>query len=159
MWSAASRRRSNANPPVAKSIDRPRKPGARLFHDVVQPLIHGAGGFRAAGPTHHPSRHTGNGRVSRHRLEHHRAGSDACTLAHLDVAENLRAGANEHAATDFGMAVAVLLSGTAKSHVLKYGYAVLDDRGFADHESGGVVEENAAADARRGIDVGLEHRR
>ena len=36
---------------------------------------------------------------------------------------------------------------------------VVDHRGLADHEAGGVVEEDAAADRGRRMDVALEHRR
>ena len=36
-------------------------------------------------------------------------------------------------------------------------HVVLDHGGLADHEAGGVVEENPLPDRRRRVDVGLEH--
>ena len=59
----------------------------------------------------------------------------------------------------FGMAVPVLLAGAAERHVVQDRDIVLDDRGLADHEAGGVIEEDAAADPGSRIDVALEHRR
>ena len=53
----------------------------------------------------------------------------------------------------------VLLAGAAERHVVQDRHVVLDHRGLADHQAGRVVEEDAAADARRRMDVGLEHRR
>ena len=94
----------------------------------------------------------------RHRLEHHRAGRDARAMPDLDVAEDLRAGADHHAAADLRMAVLVLLAGAAERDAMQDRHVVLDRGGLADHEPGRVIEENAAPDARVRIDVGLEHR-
>ena len=86
----------------------------------------------------------------------------AATRAHcadLDVAEDLGAGADQHALPDLGVAVAALLAGAAERHVLQDRDVVLDHRRRADDEAGRVVEEDAAADPRRRVDVGLEHLR
>ena len=80
-------------------------------------------------------------------------------MADLDIAENFRAGADQHAAADLRMAIPVLLAGAAERHALQDRDVVVDHRGLADHEAGGVIEEDAAADRGGGIDVGLEHRR
>ena len=80
-------------------------------------------------------------------------------MADFDIAENFGAGADHHAVADLRMAVAALLAGAAERHVVQHRDVVLDDRGFADHEAGRVIEENAAADLRRRMDVALEHRR
>ena len=101
----------------------------------------------------------GDGDVVRHRLHHHRARGDARAMADLDIAENFRAGADQHAAADLRMAVLVLLAGAAERHAVQDRDVVLDHRGLADDEAGGVIEEDAAADLGGGIDVGLEHRR
>src|SRR5437763_9177599 len=77
----------------------------------------------------------------------------------LDIAENLGPGADHHAAADFRMAVLVLLAGAAERNAVQDRDVVVDHRGFADYEPGGMVEENAAADPGIGVDVGLEHRR
>ena len=57
------------------------------------------------------------------------------------------------------MAVAVLLAGAAERHAVQHRHVVADRRGLADHEAGGVIEEDAAADLGRRMDVALEHRR
>lgn len=54
------------------------------------------------------------------------------------------------------MAVAALLAGAAERDVLQHRDIVLDHRGLADHEAGGMVEEDALADAGGRVDVGLE---
>src|SRR5689334_24374798 len=94
----------------------------------------------------------------RHGLDHDRAGSDARAMADLDVAENLCAGADQHAVTDFRMTVLVLLAGATERDAVQDRDVVLDHSGLAADKTGGVVEEDAAADARGRIDVGLEHR-
>src|SRR3954467_353446 len=80
-------------------------------------------------------------------------------MADLDVAENYRARADQHAVADFGMAVLVLLAGAAKRDAVQNGNVIFDHSGLANHESGGVIEEDAAADFGGRIDVGLEYRR
>src|SRR5205814_4763404 len=52
-----------------------------------------------------------------------------------------------------------LLAGPAKGDAMQDRDVIVDDRGLAADETGGVVEEDAAADLGGGIDVGLEHRR
>ena len=76
--------------------------------------------------------------------------------ADLDIAEDLGAGADQHAVADLRMAVAALLAGAAERHVLEDRDVVLDHRGLADDEAGGMVEEDAAAHRHGRIDVGLE---
>ena len=84
----------------------------------------------------------------------------AATRAHcadLDIAEDLGAGADQHAPPDLRVAVAALLAGAAERHVLQHGDVVLDHGRRADDKAGRMVEEDAAADPRRRVDVGLEH--
>ena len=59
----------------------------------------------------------------------------------------------------FGMAVLVLLAGAAERDAVQDRNVVLDHGGLAADETGGMIEEDAAADSGGGIDVGLEHRR
>src|SRR5689334_4938105 len=79
-------------------------------------------------------------------------------MADLDIAEDLRARADQHAMANLRMTVLVLLAGAAERDAVQDRDVVLDDSGLAADKAGGVVEEDAAADARGGIDVGLEHR-
>src|SRR6266699_3155825 len=67
-------------------------------------------------------------------------------------------GADHHPATDFRMAVAVLLAGPPEGDAVEHGNIVLDDGGLADDEAGGVVEEDAPPDPGGGMNVGLERR-
>src|SRR5689334_5971027 len=77
----------------------------------------------------------------------------------LDIAEDFRAGADQNAAANLWMTVLVLLAGAAERDAVQDRHVVIDDGSLAAHEAGRVIEENAAADFRRGIDVGLERRR
>src|SRR5438445_9614749 len=61
--------------------------------------------------------------------------------------------------TDLGMAVLVLLAGTAKRDAVQDRDIIVDHGGLAAHKTGGMIEKDAAADLGGGIDVGLEHRR
>ena len=54
------------------------------------------------------------------------------------------------------MAVAGGLAGTAEGHRVQDGYVVLHHRRFADDDAGGMVEQDAAADRRRRMDVHAE---
>ena len=91
--------------------------------------------------------------------QHDRARRDARAMADLDVAENLRARADQNAMADLGMPVAGLLAGAAERHALQDRDVVLDHRRLADDQAGRVIEEDALADARGGVDVDAEHRR
>ena len=91
--------------------------------------------------------------------QHDRARRHPRAMADLDIAEHFGAGADQHAAADFRMAVADLLAGAAERHALQDRHVVLDDRRLADHQAGGMVEEDALADPRRRIDVDVENRR
>ena len=122
-------------------------------------LVHRPGRIVAAGGADHARRHTDDRRVRRHRPQHHRARRHPGAGPDLDVAQDLGAGADHHAAADLGVAVAALLAGTAQGHGVEDRHVVLDHRGRADHEAGGVVEEDAPADPRGRMDVALEHLR
>src|SRR3569833_1983132 len=75
----------------------------------------------------------------------------------LDVAKELRAGADHHAAPDLRVTVLFLLAGAAERHTVQDRHIVVDRRGFADDQAGRMIEEDAAANARIWIDVGREH--
>src|SRR5690606_8804968 len=83
----------------------------------------------------------------------------ARATADLDIAEDLGAGADEDAAADLRMAVAALLAGAAERHPVQDRDIVLDHRGLADDEAGGMIKQDAAADGGVRMDVHLEHLR
>ena len=56
------------------------------------------------------------------------------------------------------MAILVFLAGAAEGDAVQDRDVVLDHGRLAADEPGSMVEEDAAADAGRRIDVGLEHR-
>ena len=56
------------------------------------------------------------------------------------------------------MAVFVLLTSAAKRHVMQDRDIIFDDGGLADDQTGRMIEENAATDFRRRIDIALEDR-
>src|ERR1044071_512123 len=126
---------------------------------VREHLVHAAGGFRAQRIADDLRRHPGDGDIVRNRFQHHRAGRHAGTTTDLDVAQDLGAGADQHALANLGMAIAVFLAGAAQSDILEHRHVVLDHRGLSDHQPCGVVEENAAADPGGRMDVALEHGR
>ena len=88
--------------------------------------------------------------------KHHGARRDPRAMANLDIAEDLGAGADQHAVPDFRMPVADLLAGAAQGHVLKHRNIVFDHRRRADDKAGRVIEKYAFADPRRRMNVGLE---
>src|SRR5271165_7501540 len=90
-------------------------------------------------------------------LQHDRAGGDAGMLADLDIAEDRGAGADDHAVPDLRVTVAVFLPAAAQGDVMQHGDVVADLRGFPDNKAGGVIEEDAVADLRGRMNVGLEH--
>src|SRR5690348_16792239 len=80
-------------------------------------------------------------------------------MADFDVAEYFCARSNQYTAADLGMAVLVFLAGAAERDTMEDRDVVLDDSRFTAHKTGGVVEEDTAADPGGGIDVGLKYRR
>ena len=106
-------------------------------------------GSDAAGLADDLGRNARDRDVVRHRFQHHRARRDARAMSDLDIAENFRARADHHAVADLRMAVPVFLAGAAERHAMQDRDVVFDDGGLADDESGGVIEENAAADFAR----------
>src|SRR5262249_5925239 len=121
-------------------------------------LVHGARGLRASGLADDFRRNARDRDIVRHRLHHNRACGDARAMADLDIAENLGASPDHHAVANLRMAVLVLLAGAAERNAMQDRDVVLDHRGLAADEAGGVVEEDAAAEAGGRIDVGLEYR-
>ncbi len=83
--------------------------------------------------------------------KHHRAGRDLGAMADLDVAEDFRAGADQHAVADLRMAVAAGLAGAAERHAVQDRDVVFDDGRLADHQTGRMVDEDALADLAAGL--------
>src|SRR5678815_4820752 len=87
--------------------------------DRVEHLVHGARRFGTAGFADDFRRHARDGDVVRHGLDHDGARRDARAMADLDIAEDLGAGADQHAVADLRMAVLVLLAGAAERDAMQ----------------------------------------
>ena len=90
-------------------------------------------------------------------VEHDGAGADLGPLPYFDGAQDLGAGADQHAAANLGVAVAALLAGAAERHFLQDGYFVLDHRRLADDEAGAVIDHDAGTELGGGVDIDREH--
>lgn len=115
-------------------------------------VVNGGGGIFFGGAAY-ACGDAGDGDVRGDILKDDAAGTDFASLADPDIAEDFGTGADEDAGTDLGMAVAAGFPGTAKGDLMEEGDIVFDDGGFADDDAGGVVEENAGADAGGGVDI------
>src|SRR5579863_3839233 len=123
---------------------------------VDQRLVHGLGGLGAGGAVDQPRRHAHGGAAGGHGLGHHRAGADLGEVADVDVADDVRPGADEDAFADLGMALHPVGAGAAEGNSVQHGDVVAHPRRLADDDAGAVVDEDAFADYRRRMDVHLE---
>ena len=98
----------------------------------------------------------GDSGLARHRMSTTEPAATREQSADLDIAEYLRAGGDHHASPHLGMAIAALLAGAAQRHALQNRDVVVDDRRRADDEFGRMIEEYAAAEAGRRMNIGLE---
>ena len=101
-------------------------------------------------------RYARRGGVRRNRLQYHRTGANLRPTSHFDITEDLRPGANHHAFANFRVTVAAGFTGTAEGDRLQDRDVIFNHRRFADHNAGGVVEHDPAADFRRRVDIHLE---
>src|SRR5579863_9333647 len=80
-------------------------------------------------------------------------------MPHFDVSQDLGACPDHYAVPYLWMPVFPLFAGATERHTVQHRNIVADLRRLADDHSGGVIEENAATDLRRRMDVALERRR
>ena len=97
--------------------------------------------------------HADDGGVGRHVGEDHGAGADARVFADGDIAEHVGVVADEDAVADGGVALAVAFAGAAQGDALIDGDVAADDRGFADDDAGGVIDEEPTAEQRAGMNI------
>src|SRR5690349_24994792 len=83
--------------------------------------------------------------------QHHGTRANTAVLADHNVAENFRSSSNDHAIFDGGMPFPVLFSRATESHALIEGHIVADDAGLANHDAHAVIDEEAAANLRGGM--------
>ena len=101
-------------------------------------------------------RHAGDRDVRRYVVQHHAAGTDLRAFADFDVADDLAAGRQQHAAADLRMAIARYLAGTTERDRMQNRHVVFDDGRFADDDAGRVIEHDPGTDARGRVDVDAE---
>ena len=105
------------------------------------------------GATNHDGGHARHAGMWGDVLQDNGASTNLGAFADGDVAEDLRAGADEHARTDLRVTVATGLAGATQGDLVEEGDVVGDDAGLAGDEAGGVVEQDADAEAGRGMDI------
>ena len=92
-------------------------------------------------------------RVRRHGMDHHRAGADAAAVADGHRPEHGRPGRDDDEVLDRRMALAFVGARPAERDALVQRDVVTDLRRLADHDPHAVIDEDAPADRRRGVDV------
>src|SRR5688572_30460010 len=101
----------------------------------------------------HTSGYTNYGRMRGHGFNNDGTGSDLYMVANGYVAEDLRAGANDHAIADRRMPFPLFFARTAQRHSLVDQNVIANLGGFADDNAIAVVNEKPAPDARTWVDL------
>jgi hypothetical protein len=82
-----------------------------------------------------------------------RVGADLHPIAHLDRAQQLGAGTDHDVAADRRVALAAEETRTPERDALVERDLIAELGGLADHHAGAMVDEERAADLRRGMDL------
>src|SRR5690606_3057756 len=99
-------------------------------------------------------RHTHHHRVRGDGLHDDGVRADAAVLPDDDVAEDLRARADDHTVTQRRVALAPALeAGAAERHPVVQRAVLTDHGGLADDDAHAVVDEEARPDLRAGVDL------
>ena len=103
--------------------------------------------------TEYFSRHADRCHVCRDIAQNYATGTNLGAFANFDVTEDFSSGADEHPRADFGMAVALLIASTAQGDFVEDGDIVLNHCRLTNNNAGGVVDQDAAANLGRWMDV------
>src|ERR1700733_936505 len=98
------------------------------------------------------SGHADHSGIVGHVAEHDRAGADAAIASHGDVAENLGASAYDNVVEKRGMPLPAFLAGSAERYSLVERDVIADHGGLADYHAQTVIDKQASADLRAGMD-------
>ena len=93
-----------------------------------------------------------HGTVIRYIFQYDGARTDLDMVSDRNRAEDFRACADRDMIADRGMAFSGIFTGTAERHALVERDIVTDNRGFADHDTAAVVDEQAMPDLGAGVD-------
>src|SRR5450755_1760832 len=118
-----------------------------------------AGRVGMAGSLDYLRRHAGDRGVSGHGTEDNRTSGNSRESAHLDVPEDLGAGADDRALPNLRMPVSRFLAGSTQRHVMQQRDIVIDLGGLTDHQTGGMIQKDAPPQTGCRMDIGLEHLR
>ena len=101
-------------------------------------------------------RHPGNRGMRWDIFQDHAARADLGALPHVNIAQDLGAGADQDPIADLGMAIALVLASATQGHRLQNGNVVADHGGLAYDQPGGVVEHDPLTHAGSRVDVHAE---
>ena len=104
---------------------------------------------------HHAAGNTDHGGTRRHGLYHHRVGGNAGAVTDADWTQNLGAGTHHHAIADCRVALAGMPGGAAQGDAVVERDVFANLGRLADHHAIAVVDKEACANARTGVDVDL----
>ena len=83
-------------------------------------------------------------------------GGNFCSDPNLDIAQDLGARADEHAAPYLRVPITRLFSRSAERDFVQQRYVVFYDRGLADDDTRAMVDQYSRADLSRGMDIDPE---
>jgi len=117
-------------------------------------VLENLGRFLGCGAVHpdNASRNTNDGGVVRHGFHDNRPGADLHVIAEANVAEHLRAAADDDVVTQRRMALAFFLARTAQRDALVHQYVIADLRCLAYHDAHAMVDEEPSSDRRARMD-------
>ena len=130
-------------PSKESAAEHPNDVGEKLVGSLRKGFIHGFG--RVVGPcSFEDARWDANGRASwRNRLRDIRSGRDFGVGSDLDIADHLRAGPDQDAGSNFGVAVGFLRPRPSKRNAMKDRDVVLDHNRLAKRST--TAERSARA--------------
>jgi len=93
----------------------------------------------------------------RNVVQNHGPSPDARVFANPDISEDMRTSTDENAATNFGVTITALFTGTTKRDRMEHRHVIFDHGSLADNDGGRMIDHDAFADARTGMDIDAEH--
>lgn len=102
-------------------------------------------------------RHAYHGAVGRDVFDHHGVAADSDVVAYGDVSQYLGAAANGYVVAQRRVALACLITGAAQSDALVERTVIANDRGLANDDAHGMVDEEVLADVCGGVNLDAGH--
>ena len=103
------------------------------------------------------SRHAHHGAVGRNVLDDNGVAADFDVIADGDVSQHLGAAANGHVIAQRGVALACFVAGAAQGDALVERTVIANDRGLANNDAHGMVDEEVLADVCGGVNLDAGH--